>query len=61
MHCTHVKTQAKTSINKQKTLVYRATSMCWKQMLGILAVLLKTPNSNFKDTNIAAAQPPQLV
>lgn len=30
-------------------------------MLGILAVLLKTPNSIFEDTNVAAAQPPQLV
>lgn len=35
--------------------------MCWKQMLDIWTVLLKIPNNNLKGTNIAAAQPPQLV
>ena len=35
--------------------------MCWKQMPDILTALLKTPNNNLKGTNIAAAQPPQLV
>lgn len=30
-------------------------------MLDILTALLKTPNNNLKGTNIAAAQPPQLM
>lgn len=35
--------------------------MYWKQMLDISTTLLKTPNNNLKGTNIAAAQPSQMV